>query len=285
MGKYKTDNHKLQLFRMLFCLVAMMTVAFIALSCNIPSVKADTAITNGYSAKESLSPESIVSDLPNNTNQIELANLANQMNMIGIVQANNNSEVSLSSGTNQYQVATSGISQVLVTNINGNISPGNEVTISPINGVGMLATSNAEVVGTAQSAFPNQSATTESVKINGRGQTVKIGTISVLISVSYYNKQPSKTIIPAALQNLANSVVGKQVKALPIILSAVIFIITLIVVVSIIYSLIHSSVISVGRNPMAQSAVYRNVMQLSALVVVIIGVALFAIFMILTRLN
>jgi len=173
----------------------------------------------------------------------------------------------------------------LVTNINGNISPGNEVTISPINGVGMLATSNAEVVGTAQSAFPNQSATTESVKINGRGQTVKIGTISVLISVSYYNKQPSKTIIPAALQNLANSVVGKQVKALPIILSAVIFIITLIVVVSIIYSLIHSSVISVGRNPMAQSAVYRNVMQLSALVVVIIGVALFAIFMILTRLN
>jgi len=285
MDKTKINNYKLAILKIVLCSAAIISLVLLVLVNNLGLVQADTTITNGYSSTETIAPESIVSDLPTNSDQIELASLANQMNMIGVAQANNNSEVSLSSAANQYQVATSGISQVLVTNLNGSIDVGNEVTISPINGVGMLATSNAEVIGVAQSTFPNQSATTENVTINGHQQSIKVGTIALLISVSYYNKQPTKTIIPAALQNLANSLVGKQVKTLPIILSGVIFIITLIVVVSIIYSLIHSSVISVGRNPMAQSAVYRNVMQLSALVVVIIGVALFAIFMILTRLN
>jgi hypothetical protein len=54
--------------------------------------------------------------------------------------------------------------------------------------------------------------------------------------------------------------------------------------VSIVFSLIRNSIISVGRNPMAQSAVYRNVIQLSLLVIIILGVAVGAIFMILTKL-
>jgi hypothetical protein len=193
--------------------------------------------------------------------------------------------VALASGSGQLQVATSGLGQVLVTDMNGKIYPGDEITVSPINGVGMLATTNGQVIGTAQAPFPNSSATRETIATSSGKQTVNIGDIPVLISVSYYNKQPQKTIIPTAIQNLANAIAGKPVKTLPIILSAVIFVLTLIAVVSIIYSLVHGSIISIGRNPMAQSAVYRNLLQLSALVVAIIGVAMFAIFMILTKVS
>ena len=56
------------------------------------------------------------------------------------------------------------------------------------------------------------------------------------------------------------------------------------VVSVIIYSIIRSSIISIGRNPMAQSAVYRNVIQLSTLVLAILGVSVIAIYLILTRL-
>jgi hypothetical protein len=101
--------------------------------------------------------------------------------------------------------------------------------------------------------------------------------------VAYFYKQPDKTIIPQALQNVANALAGKKVNALPILISVGIFFIMLIIVVSIIYSLIHSSIISVGRNPMSQAAVYRNVIQLSGLVIVIIGVSVGAIYMVLTR--
>jgi hypothetical protein len=53
--------------------------------------------------------------------------------------------------------------------------------------------------------------------------------------------------------------------------------------VSIIYAMIHSSIISVGRNPMSQAAVYRNVLQLSVLVVVILMVAVASIYMVLRK--
>jgi hypothetical protein len=39
----------------------------------------------------------------------------------------------------------------------------------------------------------------------------------------------------------------------------------------------------VGRNPMSQSAIYRDMLQLSALIVAILGVAMVSIYLILTR--
>ncbi len=61
------------------------------------------------------------------------------------------------------------------------------------------------------------------------------------------------------------------------------FLVTLIVVVSIIYSMIHSSIISVGRNPMSQAAVYRNVIQLSILIVIILAVSVSSIYLVLRK--
>jgi hypothetical protein len=58
----------------------------------------------------------------------------------------------------------------------------------------------------------------------------------------------------------------------------------LIVVSSIIYSMIRSSIISVGRNPMSQSAIYRDLIQLSALVIGILAVGLISVYLVLTRL-
>ena len=247
---------------------------------------ADSAITEGFNASQSLPAGTLVSlKSSSNTTMVVPASISNAANLVGVVVANNNSQVALSSGSNQVQVATDSVVQVLVTNMNGNILSGDSITPSPINGVGMLASANAEVVGSAQASFPNATASTETIKTSSGSKKVKIGNIPVLVSVGYYTKQPTKTLIPPAIQNLANAIAGKQVKTLPIILSAVIFFVTLIVVVSIVYSLIHGSIISIGRNPLAQSAVYRNVMQLSALVVGIIAVAMFAIFMILTKLS
>jgi hypothetical protein len=111
-----------------------------------------------------------------------------------------------------------------------------------------------------------------------------IGQVPVLINVAYYYKQPDKTIIPSVLQSLANALAGKKVNPLPILISLGIFIVTMIIVVSIVYSMIHSSIISVGRNPLSQAAVYRNVIQLSGLVILLLGVAVGSIYMILTRL-
>ncbi len=267
-------------------LIGFMAALIAVVSLSAARAKADPVITQGYNlVGQSLSIGAMVSIKSGTTNQVEAANLSNAKALVGVIIANNNAQVSLSSGSNQVEVATSGVNTVIVTDFNGKIAPGDEIAPSPISGVGMLASDNTEVIGVAQSAFPNSSSKKVTIKTSSGKQTVDMGGIPVVVSVSYYTKQPNKTLVPAALQNLANSIAGKQVKTLPIILGSVIFIVTLIAVVSIVYSMVHSSIISIGRNPMAQSAVYRNVLQLSALVVGIIIVALFAIFMILTRVS
>lgn len=244
-----------------------------------------TPISQGYSSGDRLSLGSIVSLDQNSTDHVSAAKSTNSDSIIGVVISDGNSLLTLSNGEeNQIQVATSGVVQVLVSDINGEIGPGDQITASPIGGVGMKATSSAKVVGIAQGKLVEDGSTKQSFKDSaGKDQTTLLGQVAVLVNVSYYYKQPDKSVIPSTIQNLANALAGKPVDALPILISLGIFIITMIVVVSIIYSMIRSSIISVGRNPMSQSAVYRDLVQMSALVVGILVVAVLAIYMVLTR--
>jgi hypothetical protein len=252
----------------------------------VPAIAAaDTLISQGYLTDSSLPVGSIVSLQQNSSEIVNAATTNTSNNILGVVIGSDGSQVSVSSGqTNQVQVATNGVEQVLISDINGNISQGDAITASPIGGVGMKATGNSKVVGIAQGSFPNSTASQQTyTDQSGQKHSVKLGQVSVLVNVAYYYKQPDKTLIPPALQNVANALAGKTVNSLPILISIGIFIVTLVVVVSIIYALIHSSIISVGRNPMSQSAVYRNVIQISALVVAILAVAVLAIYMVLTK--
>ena len=245
-----------------------------------------TPISQGYSTTDAVTVGSIVSLQLNTPDHVSAATLDNADNMLGVVIDSGNSLLSLSTGqTNQIQVATSGVVQVLVSNINGPINAGDPITASSISGVGMKATTNVKVIGAAQGNLNTNNGETQKYKDkSGAQHTAQIGEVPVQLDVSYFYKQPDKTLIPAAIQNVANSVAGKSVKPLPILISVGIFVITLVVVASIIYSMIRSSIISVGRNPMSQSAIYRDLIQLSSLVIGILGVAVVIIYLVLTRL-
>lgn len=259
----------------------MLAVTLLSLALAM-AVNAVTPISQGYSTNTSLPLGSIVSLEKDSSDHVIPAATSNVDNILGVVINDDSSLLSISNGQeNQVQVATSGTVPVLVSDINGDISRGDQVTASPINGVGMKATGNVRVVGIAQSDLKgNKQSYKDS---DGKEHSVVIGQVPLLVNVAYFFKEPEKTVVPTALQNVANALAGKTVETLPILISAAIFIVTLIVVVSIIYSMIHSSIISVGRNPMSQSAIYRDLVQLSALVLVILGVSFGSIYMVLTR--
>jgi len=245
---------------------------------------ATTSISQSYATGDKLSLGSIVSLKQNTSDEVIAASNNSVDNLFGVVINADNALLSLSGGhKNQVQVATSGIVQVLISDINGGIVQGDHITASPINGVGMKATDNVRIVGIAQGNLTG--GTKQSYKDHeGKQQSTIIGQVPVLVNVAYYFKEPSKTIIPSVIQNVADAFAGKPVSTLPIIVSAIIFIIMMVIVVSIVYSMIHSSLISVGRNPMSQSAIYRDLIQLSALVLGILVVGIIAIYLILTRL-
>lgn len=242
-----------------------------------------TPISQGYTAKDSVAIGSLVSLLPDSSDTVEAANVDNTNNLLGVVVTENNSPLTLGRGVaGEVQVATGGSVEILVSDVNGEIKEGEPITASPIAGVGMRVSSNAKVIGVAQADMTTT--TEQTIDDNGSEKTIKLGSVPVLINVSYHYQTPEKTLIPSAIQNIANAVAGKAVSALPIILSGIIFIAMLIVVMIIIFTMIRSSIISVGRNPLSQSAVYRDVIQLSAVVIAIVAAAVVAIYFILRTL-
>jgi hypothetical protein len=245
---------------------------------------ATTPITEGYQTSERLPVGAIVSLQTNSADKVEASTIANVDNILGVVINTENSLLAVTNGqSNEAQIATNGTAPVLVSDINGDILKGDHITASQIAGVGMKATGNVRIVGIAQSKMTGGEKQTYKDK-SGASHSVTIGQVPALINVSYFFKQPEKTVIPSALQNVANALAGRSVSTLPILVSLGIFLVTIIVVVSIIYSMIRSSIISIGRNPMSQSAVYRDLIQMSALVLGILTIGLVSIYLVLTRL-
>lgn len=243
-----------------------------------------TTISQGYSTDQPLPLGSMVSLEKVNSDRVVPSNSNNVDRILGVVINNDSSLLSLTNSTKQQvQVATSGSVPLLVSDMNGEIHDGDHITASPLNGVGMKATANVRIVGIAQSGMQNSRKETYKDKA-GKEHNVTLGQVPVMVNVAYFFKEPEKTVVPTAIQNVANSLAGKEVSTLPILLSAGVFLIMLIIVSSIIYSMIHSSIISVGRNPMSQSAIYRDLIQLSTLVLAILAVGLITIYFILTRL-
>lgn len=249
-----------------------------------PYVGAAALISQSYSTSENLAISTIVSLKDNSSDEVIPASHTNADNLLGVVVSADSSSLSLTNNlANQVQVATSGTLRVIVSDINGTIARGDYITASPITGVGMRATDNARIIGVAQGKIEGGSE--QAIKgSDGKDQKVLVGEVPVLVNVSSYFKQPEKTLIPTAVQNLANAFAGRNVSSLPIIISAAIFVVTLLIVVIIIYSMIRNGIISVGRNPLSQSAVYRNVIQMSGLVLAILAVSFIAIYLVLTKL-
>lgn len=249
-----------------------------------PASFAVTSLSESYSSSEPLPIGSLVSVKDNQPDIVEAAESGNVDNLFGVVIPSGSSLLTLTNGKeNQLHVATDGIAPVIVSDINGEIERGDHITAGPVKGVGMRATANVRVVGIAQGKMSNIREQKYKAT-DGSERTMKVGDVPVLVNVAYYFKEPDKTIVPVAVQNVANSLAGKEVGTVPIIISGAIFLIMLIIVSSLIYSMIKSSIISVGRNPLSQSAIYRDLVQLSGLVIGILGVGLVTIYLVLTKL-
>lgn len=244
---------------------------------------ASTYLAENYTADEGLPMNAIVSLKKDSSDHVVAADYVNVDQMIGVIIDRSDASISMSGGqANEVQVAKTGTLEVLVSDINGSVEQGDYVTASPIKGVGMRATGSTKVIGIAQNALNN--GVKQTVKNSaGTEQTVRVGTIPVLVSVSGYIEKSQNSLIPGSLQSIANAIAGRSVSPLPIFLSLAVFVVTLIIVTAIIYSMVRNGIISVGRNPLSSGAIYRNVIQLSVLVLGILTGAGVIIYIILTR--
>lgn len=241
---------------------------------------ASAAISQGYLTDEDLSVGMLVSR-SSDSSAVVPASSETSKELMGVVSSRALLEIS-EGKQREVQVATSGTTEALVSTLNGEIKAGDKIAPSPAAGVGMRATENGEVVGAAAAGFDQARSVTEReiVAKDGSRTTVQIGLVPVQVGVTYFEKS-NKSVLPDFITNLARSVAGREVSVARVIAAGAILLVGLVVVVVLVSSSARSSIISIGRNPLAASAVHRGLLEASGLAIGILLVMLIAVYLVL----
>jgi len=262
-----------------FILLAFLVI----FSGNLLHAQGATAIAQGFRTSETnLTPGALMSLKLGNNSTVELANSDRVSRLIGVVGSNSLIEFGGESGS--IQVVTSGVTQALVSDANGPINAGDKITASPIDGIGMKTTDNSQIVGTAQVAMNTATARTRTVQGKDGSQiTVHIGLVQIQVGVTFYVTPNSQvSFLPAFLQDFANTVSGKEVSPVRVIIAALILLLAFLSIAVLLYSTVRSSIISIGRNPLSEKAVRKSIIQIGITVAGILLLTLITIYLILT---
>lgn len=225
------------------------------------------AVAQSYGTSGPLQQGLIVQLDPKNSANVVPSTYKDAKKMLGVVVGANSAPVSLSSGASGQQayVVTTGRYSVLVSTQNGNISAGDFVSISAIDGVGMKTdTTEVQVLGRAVGGFSSKSATnTTTLKTSTNKQIkVAVGSIQVDIGITR-NPQlvTSNSGVPAPIQKLAISIIGKPIGAPQLYVSLAIMVAGFGITASLLYGGIESGMSAIGRNPLARQSIMRNLIQ------------------------
>lgn len=261
---------------------ALLVVAFLSAPFAAHATSA-AAIAQGFQTQEKdVKAGAIMSLKDGSPNNVEFANQDTIDKIVGVV--GENPLISLTDGGQSVQVITSGVTSVLVGDINGDVKTGDKITASPIAGTGMKATTSNIVVGTAQADLTSVKTTQHEITdTEGGKHTVKVGLIPVQVNVMFYAAPNDKaSFLPSFLQDFANGVAGKEVSPVRVMIAAIIMLLSFLSIAVLLYASVKSSIISIGRNPLSEVSVRKSLFQIGAIVIAILLLALITIYLILS---
>lgn len=246
------------------------------------------AVVQGYSADSSLQLGLIVG-LKGKPAKVSALDQNNAQYMQGVVVSPADAPVTLSPSTKTGKhayVATFGRYDTLVSTQNGTIGAGDYIAISSINGVGMKADGTSKLVlGKAAANFDgigNVESTSVLKNSQGKKITVAIGRIPVDIKIAKNPlKQTVTNYVPGFLQSLTTNVASKPVSAPRIYLGLVTLIATAFIAGSVLYSGVRSTMVAIGRNPLARKPIIRGLLQVMLVSVIVFIIGLFAVYLLL----
>ncbi len=221
-----------------------------------------------------------VEDGDDQTKTIQRANRSNLERFVGVVTTLDRSLLTVAGVDDQVVVASSGEVETYVSDLNGAINQGDAVTVSPLSGI-LVKAENGErfIVGYAASSESSEPASRQIQDNSGQERTVNIFKQLIAIDASRINDEREEE--QPFLVLVGESVTGKPVNQLQVIAALTILMLIFIIEGSIIYGAIHGSLSSIGRNPLAKRAIYKQLLQVSWLTLLVLVFGLGAIYVIL----
>ena len=226
---------------------------------------AASAISQSFETDQTdISIGSLVSLNKDAASKVALATTTNTDSLVGVVADSSLVEIESGGATQaaQLQVVTDGVTETLVSDINGEVKVGDKITPSPIRGVGMKLSGNAQIIGVAQGNFAGVTTTTREITSNsGSKMNVRIGRVPVRVSIGFYSGNPDnedgKPSTPL-IQRLANAVAGKETSTVRMVISFTLLGMGFLVMIIILRTAVASSLTSIGRNPLSADAIHKN---------------------------
>jgi hypothetical protein len=249
-----------------------------------PARAASPNISHSYRSDGGLSNGSLVSLDPAHSGYVQLANTTNGPRLLGVVVANNESLLAVDASNTTTQVATAGTANVLASTLGGPIAAGDQISVSPFDGIGIKAIPDTYAIGLAETSLNSNSPNTITKDVtNKSNHTTKtiVGYVRVSIAVGLSTNPSSSSNNLSSLQRLAQSLTGHTVSTWRVIVSIVITVVALITLITLIYSSIRSTILSIGRNPMAESAIMRTLVLVVGVAVLTAEVAIFIVYLLL----
>jgi len=270
-------------FRLRHLFSGILVVMLALLSCAPVAAQSNSAIAQQFQTKDSgVTATSLVSNQKGDPNSVMLSSADSADQLAGVVSSK--ALIELSDGGTGVQVVTSGLTNALVSDLNGSVVTGDKITASPVEGVGMRVTDSTVVVGTAQASLSSvQTETREITDTQGKKQTIHIGVIPVQVSVAFYSVSSKQSaFVPPFLQSLANSVTGREVSPVRVLVAALILLLLFLSITVLLYSSVRSSIISIGRNPLSESAVRKSLLEVGLTVFAVLLFAVVIVYLVLT---
>lgn len=246
------------------------------------SVSAASAnISRSYNSTTAIPDGSLVSLVSSGTDNVEESNSANAQQLVGVVEQSNQSLLAVNPTSGKVQVATSGTVNALVSTVNGNISVGQQIAVSPFNGVGMKAGPGNRVIGIATTDFNSSTAGATSEQVTdsfGNHHIVTVGYVRLTIAIGTFN---SSNFSIQSLQDFVEALTGHPISIVRLIVCLIVAFLAILSIVTLVYASIYGSIVSIGRNPLAKMAVFRTLTSVIGMVTLIAGVASVTIYFLL----
>jgi hypothetical protein len=264
----------------------MGLVTALALLSLAPAAASSANISRAYKSTAIIPNGSLVSLSKTQTDYVQPANIDNGSLLIGVIVATQDSLLAVNASDSTVQVATSGTASVLVSDINGSINVGDQIGVSPFDGVAMKQQAGARVIGLAQTEFDVNAEGVQAQTVTdktGKSKQINVGFVRVNIGagVTSTTTGGSSAANLNPLQKIAKSLVGHEVATWKVIISLIIVTVAVIALITLTYAAIYGSIISVGRNPLGSHNVFRTLRSVLLMAFLTAALAIATVFLLL----
>jgi hypothetical protein len=242
------------------------------------------ALTSGYFTNDTQIKPGLAVSLSSESNAekslVERARSSQPDKFIGVAVSMGDALLTVASTDSQVYVATEGEVEAYVLDLNGDITNGEKLTLSPVRGVMMKATEDStNIVGVALEGFDGK--TTESISVKDGDNTITSKLAKVKVNIdARVNKQNSNTG-QSYFERLGKSLTNKNISELQVLSAFIIFLVLLVVEGSMMYGAISTAITALGRNPLSKKVIYRALLRSLVVAVVVLILGLGAIYLVL----